>query len=108
MLNEPLLTAFTLTLAGLEFATWFFAYETRKTFKGGIFWNAWRLIASSLPMFMVDQLVLTYEAVYGSTFLVNAIGESFQAAGTLLLLVGFYQFYRAWNPSAMKRGGDAA
>jgi hypothetical protein len=101
-LDEPLLTAFTFSLAGLEFATWFFAFETRKTFQGGIFWNAWRLIATSLLFFVAQQATTAYEALYGATDLLDAVAESFEAAGVLLLLVGFYQFYKAWNPRAMR------
>lgn len=100
-MNEPLLAAFSFALAGLEFATWFFAFETRKTFRGGIFWNAWRMIASALLFFICDQLFMMYGAAMGETDVLAAIGESFEAAGTLMLLVGFYLFYRAWNPSAL-------
>ena len=95
---EPLLTGYSLALAGLEFATWFFAFETRKTFKGGIFWNAWRFIAPSLLFLMANQLILTYEAVNGSTDMIDAVAESFEAMGTILIFVGFYLFYKAWNP----------
>lgn len=102
-MTEPLLTAFSLALAGLEFATWMFAFETRKTFRGGIFWNAWRIIASALLFLMCDQLVVMYGAATSESDILAAIGESFEAAGAILLLVGFYLFYRAWNPSGLQK-----
>jgi hypothetical protein len=97
---EPLLATFGLALAGLSFASWIFAFETRKTFKGGIFWNAWRIIASSVLFFMASQLVLVYQAVNGSSFAISAIMESLEALATIILLLGFYLFYKAWNPRA--------
>jgi hypothetical protein len=100
-LVEPLLAAFSLALAGVAFATWLFAFETRKTFRGGIFWGAWRLIASALPFFAAHQLVSGYEAVYGPAFAADAFSESLEAIGFLLLLLGFYFFYKAWNPRAL-------
>lgn len=87
-----------MALAAISFATWLFAFEIRKTFKGGIFWNAWRFIASPLLLYMANQLVVAYEAIYGSTFAADAVAESFEALATLLLLIGFYLFYKAWNP----------
>jgi hypothetical protein len=102
---EPLLATYSLALSGVAFATWFFAFETRKTFRGGIFWGAWRLIATSLPFFIAHQLVVAYEAIYGSTFAADAASESFEALGFLLLLIGFYLFYKAWNPRAMASAG---
>jgi hypothetical protein len=97
---EPLLATYGLALSGLSFAAWIFAFETRKTFKGGIFWNAWRIIASSVLFFMANQLVLVYGAVYGSSFVISAIAESLEALATTILLIGFYLFYKAWNPRA--------
>jgi hypothetical protein len=102
---QPLLAAYSLTLAGVAFATWSFAFETRKTFKGGIFWGAWRLIATSLPFFGANQLVGAYEAVYGSTSAGDAFAESLEALGFLLLLLGFYFFYKAWNPRSLASPG---
>ena len=102
---EALLATYSVSLAGLALATWSFAFETRKTFRGGIFWGAWRLIATSLPLFSAHQIVVAYEAVYGITFAADAVAESFEALGYLLLLIGFYQFYKAWNPRAMASGG---
>ena len=96
------LAAYAIALGGMEFATWAFAFETRKTFRGGIFWGAWRLIATALPCFMVNQVTVFYEAVTTSTFTLDAIGESFAALGTIMLLLGFYQFYKAWNPKREK------
>jgi hypothetical protein len=104
-LVQPLLVAFSLALALLAFATWLFGFETRKTFRGGIFWGAWRLIATSLLFFVGHQLVTAYEAFYGSTFAADAVAESFEALGFILLLIGFYQFNKAWNPKAMARAG---
>jgi hypothetical protein len=95
---EPLLATYGLALSGLSFAAWFFAFKTRKTFKGGIFWNAWRIIASSVLFFIADQLVLVYAAIYGSTFAISAVAESLEALATIILLLGFYLFYKAWNP----------
>lgn len=54
----PLLATYSLVLAAISFATWLFAFEIRKTFKGGIFWNAWRFIVSPLLLFMANQLVV--------------------------------------------------
>jgi hypothetical protein len=98
LVAEALLALYSISLAGVAFATWFFAFEIRKTFRGGIFWNAWRVISASLLFFMANQLVVAYEAVYGSTFAADAVAESFDALAALLLLVGFYLFYKAWNP----------
>lgn len=97
---EALLATYGLALTGLSFAAWLFAFETRKTFKGGIFWNAWRIIASSVLFFMANQLVLVYQAVYGSSFAISATAESLEALATSILLVGFFLFYKAWNPRA--------
>ena len=97
---EPLLATYGLALSGLSFAAWIFAFETRKTFKGGIFWNAWRIIASSVLFFTANQLVLVYGAVYGTSFTVSAVSESLEALATAFLLTGFYLFYKAWNPRA--------
>jgi hypothetical protein len=97
---EALLATYGLALSGLSFAAWIFAFETRKTFKGGIFWNAWRIIATSLLFFMANQLVLVYQAVYGSSFAISATGETLEALATVILLLGFYLFYKAWNPKA--------
>ena len=97
---EALLATYGLALTGLSFAAWLFAFETRKTFKGGIFWNAWRIIASSVLFFMGNQLVLVYQAVYGSSFAISATAESLEALATSILLVGFFLFYKAWNPRA--------
>jgi hypothetical protein len=94
----PLLATYSLVLATTLFATWLFAFEIRKTFKGGIFWNAWRFIATPMLLFMANQLVVAFEAIYGSTFVADAVAESFEALGAILLLVGFYLFYKAWNP----------
>jgi len=102
-LAESLLATYSLALAGLAFATWLFAFETRKTFRGGIFWNAWRLIATSLAFFIVNQLVTAYEAIYGFAVEADAVAEGFEAMGFLLLLSGLYLFYKAWNPKAMAK-----
>jgi hypothetical protein len=50
-------------------------------------------------------LFIAYEAVYGSTFVADAISQSFDALGSIVLLTGIYMFYRAWNPRAMARAG---
>jgi hypothetical protein len=102
---EALLATYSIVLAGIAFATWFFAFEIRKTFKGGIFWTAWRVIASSLPLYMANEVVDAYEAVYGSSFGADAVAESFEALAAILLLAGFYLFYKAWNPRATPGGG---
>jgi len=103
IIADPLLAAFTLSIAGMEFGTWFFGFRTRKTFEGGIFQSAWRYIVTSLLFLMVNQVVLTSEAVYGSAFAVDAVAESFEAMGTILILVGFYRFYQAWNPAELRK-----
>ena len=95
---ETLLATYAIALTGLSFAAWLFAYRTRKTFKGGIFWNAWRIIASSVLFFTANQLLLIYQAVYGSSFATSATSESLNALATILLLLGFFLFYKAWNP----------
>ena len=102
---EPLLAIYSAVIAGMSLATWFFAFETRKTFRGGIFWGAWRLIATSLLFFMANQMTDFYEAIYGSSFAADAIGESLEALATILILLGFYLFYKAWNPRAMASPG---
>ncbi len=102
---EALLATYCLALAGLAFATWSFAFETRKTFRGGIFWGAWRIIGTALPFFILYQLVEAYEAVNGSTSTIDAIAQSFEALAFALLLLGFYLFYKAWNPRAMAGEG---
>ena len=100
-----MLATYSVALSGILFAAWFFAFETRKTFKGGIFWDAWRFIATSVLFFMANQVVVVYEAVDGSTFAADAVAESFEALATLVLLIGFYLFYKAWNPRAMASAG---
>ncbi len=102
---EPLLATYSAAIAGMALATWFFGFETRKTFKGGIFWRAWQLIATSLLFFMANQIVDFYEAIYGSSSGGDAVAESFEALTTIFLLVGFYLFYKAWNPRAMATAG---
>ena len=104
MVQGPL-AAYSLALFGISIATWFFGFETRKTFKGGIFWNGWRFIATSLLLLGANQIVVFFEAVYGFSDLGAAVAESFVAAGALMLLVGFYLFYKAWNPRALRAGG---
>ena len=104
MVQGPL-AAYSLALFGISIATWFFAFETRKTFKGGIFWNGWRFIATSLLLLGANQIVVLYEAIYGFSDLSAAVDESFVAGGALMLLVGFYLFYKAWNPRALRAGG---
>ena len=102
---EPLLATYSAVIAGMALATWLFAYETRKTFKGGIFWQAWKIIATSLLFFMANQVVDFYEAIYGFTPKGDAFAEAFQAAATIMLLIGFYLFYKAWNPRMMASPG---
>jgi hypothetical protein len=104
-MSEPLLAAYAAVIAIMSFATWLFGFETRKTFRGGIFWGAWRLIATSLLFFMANQLVDFYEAVYGSSGAADALAESFEALATILILTGFYLFYKAWNPRALAKAG---
>jgi hypothetical protein len=102
---EALLAAYSVVLGGMFFATWLLMFEIRKTFRGGIFWRAWRLIATSVLFFMASELAIAYEAVYGSTFAVDATSQSFNALGSIFLLTGVYMFYRAWNPKAMAKTG---
>ena len=101
---QGLLAAYSLALFGISVATWFFAFETRKTFKGGIFWNGWRFIATSLLLLGANQIVVLYEAIFGFSDLSAAVDESFVAGGALMLLAGFYLFYKAWNPKALRAG----
>ena len=49
---------------------------------------------------MASQLVLVYQAVYGSSFAITSIMESPDALATIILLLGFYLFFKAWNPRA--------
>ena len=102
---EPLLATYSTVLAGMSLAAWMFAFETRKTFRGGIFWGAWRILATSVFFFMTNQVVVVYEAIYGSTFAADAVAESFEALATLCIFLGFYLFYKAWNPRAMAKAG---
>ncbi len=102
---EPLLATYSIVIAGMSFATWFFAFETRKTFRGGIFWGPWRLIATSVLFFLVNQFMDAYEAIYGTSFAADAVSLSIEALAVLLLLLGFYYFYMAWNPRAMASPG---
>ncbi|HYW82452.1 MAG TPA: hypothetical protein VFB30_04305 [Spirochaetia bacterium] len=101
---QGLLAAYSLALFGISIATWLFAFETRKTFKGGIFWNGWRFIATSLLLLGANQIVVLFEAIYGFSDTSAAVDESFVAAGALMLLAGFYLFYKAWNPRALRAG----
>jgi hypothetical protein len=103
MVQGPL-AVYSLALFGISIATWLFAFETRKTFRGGIFWKGWRFIASSLLLLGANQIVVLYEAIYGFSDLSAAVDESFVAAGALMLLAGFYLFYTAWNPRALRAG----
>lgn len=96
---QTLLAVYAFVLSGVALATWLFAFETRKTFRGGIFWSAWRIIATSIIFLMANQIVTFYEAIYGFTDLSYAVDESFVALSALLLLAGFYLFYKAWNPN---------
>ncbi len=104
MVQGPL-AAYSLALVGISFATWFFAFETRKTFRGGIFWDAWRFIATSLLFFAAEEVTDFYQAVYGASDMAAAIDESFVALGSIMLLVGFYLFYMAWNPKKPAASG---
>jgi len=95
---QGLLATYSLVLFGVTLATWFYAYETRKTFRGGIFWGAWRIIATSLLALAAFQITQFFEAIYGFSDASAAVAESFVALGAVLLLLGFYLFYKAWNP----------
>jgi hypothetical protein len=102
---EALHAIYGIVLSGMLFATWFYAFQIRKSFRGGIFWNAWRVIATSPLFFMASQLVGVYESIYGSTFAVDAIVESLLVVAVLLTLLGFYLFYKGWNPKIATSGG---
>ena len=104
MAVEPLLAVFSLALSGMAFAAWFFGFEIRKTFKGGIFWGAWRLVATAFLFNVAHELVMAYAAVVGASFATDAISDSFEAIATLMFLSGIYLFYKAWNPKVHASG----
>ncbi len=99
------LVTYSSLLAGLALLTWLISFRIRKTFRGGVFWDAWRVITASPPFFMVHHMVLAYQAAYGFSFLIGVISDSFEGIALILLLLGFYLFYKAWNPKALAGGG---
>jgi len=101
---DALLASYSITISGAFLAAWFFAFETRKTFKGGIFWNAWRIITYSVVFFAAYQLVVLYGALNGPSFSSEVMSVTLEGLATALLLVGFFLFYKAWNPRALTNG----
>ena len=87
------LVAFSLAL-GISF----FAYMIRNRFRGGMLWRPWQIIGPAPLAYAAGELVHVGQDIYGNMWWLEVGHLAFEGLFLILLLYGFYLFYRIWAP----------
>lgn len=75
----------------------FFAIAIRNRFRGGLLWGPWRVIGPSPILFALGEMSRILEDVLGIPLL-NLFHLIFEVGFLIMLLYGFYLFYKVWTP----------
>ena len=73
------------------------AFSLRKTFEGGIFEKAWRIIGYAPIVYGVGQAIQLVEAELGETQTIGSLASVVEVAFLVLLVSGFFMFASAWR-----------
>ena len=73
------------------------AFSLRKTFEGGIFESAWRVIGYAPIVYGVGQAIQLVEAALGETPTIRSLASVVEVAFLVLLVSGFFMFASAWR-----------
>lgn len=74
----------------------FFAFLIRNKFRGGMLWRPWQIIGPAPPAYAAGELVHVGQGVYGDVQLLQVGRLAFEGLFLVMLLHGFYLFYRIW------------
>jgi hypothetical protein len=81
----------------LAFGVGFYAFRIRATFKGGLLWQAWRIIGPSALVYGLSKVTGLVEDLSGYPLL-PYLQSVLELLFVLALAYGFYLFHKAWNP----------
>ncbi len=76
----------------------FFAVLVRNQFKGGLMERPWRVIGPSPLVFALGEVVHVGQEYAGDVPQLEFLHVSLEMLFVLMLMYGFYLFYKAWTP----------
>lgn len=80
------------------------AFGLRKTFEGGVFEKAWRVIAISPIPYSLAQAIELVQATFGKSQAFGVLASVFEVAFLIILFSGFFMFASAWGGNKRKEG----
>ena len=82
------------------------AFSLRRTFEGGIFERAWRVIAIAPIVYALAQAVELVEATYGETPFIGSLASVVEVVFLVMLVSGFFMFASAWGGNKRQDGDN--
>ncbi|MFQ6135293.1 MAG: hypothetical protein ACE5KU_05720, partial [Nitrososphaerales archaeon] len=82
----------------------FFALMVRNIFRGGLLWRPWRIIGPSPLLFAFAELNHITQEILGNLPILGYIHSIFETIFLIVLLYGFYLFYKVWRPTNTGKG----
>ena len=81
------------------------AFSLRKTFEGGIFERAWRVIAAAPILYALGQAIELVQATQRESAAFESIASAVEVAFLVILFSGFFMFASAWGARKGQGGG---
>jgi hypothetical protein len=103
---DVLLATFSVTQLVLTLGAALIAFNLRKTFEGGIFERAWRVIEIAPIVYALAQVVELVEATYVETPVTASLASVVEVVFLVILVSGFFMFASAWGGSKRQDRGN--
>jgi hypothetical protein len=102
---DAVLATFSVIQLVLSLGAAVIAFGLRKTFEGGIFEKAWRVIAIAPIIYGAGQAIAVIEAIFQETATLEPLGSVVQVVFLVTLVIGLFMFASAWS-SKPHDGGE--
>jgi len=103
---DVVLATFSVVQLVLSLGAAVIAFGLRKTFEGGIFEKAWRVIAVAPVVYGVGQAVILAEAIVQETATLEPLGSAIEVVFLVILVTGLFMFASAWSRKPREGGGE--
>ncbi len=108
MTVDVVLATFSVTQLVLSLGAALIAFSLRRTFQGGIFERAWRIIAIAPTIYAVGQAIRLAEAIFQESTTMESLGSLVQVVFLVVLVTGLFTFATAWSRKPKEGEGNYA
>jgi len=101
---DVVLATFSVVELVLSLGAAIIAFSLRKTFEGGIFERAWRVIAIAPVIYAVGQSIRLIEAVFQESSTIESLESLVEVVFLFILVSGLFMFASAWGSKPRDEG----